>query len=111
MANHNQFVLRNDLPHALTLNVEPEGAFFPLGRGEEVSVRDVFTTVPVTVKLTASAQGDTIVSIWPGDGEVRVQKNGVDVFDLVQRASVSDPASQQNGPAACAEPIYGQPSP
>ncbi len=101
MAQHNQFVIRNDLPDSLTLNIEPEGAFFALGRGEEVCVKDVFTTAPVTVKFTASATGEPIVSIWPGDGEVRVEKDGVDVFDLVQRAS----ASQQNGPAACGETI------
>ena len=85
MAHHNQFVIRNDLSKSLTLNIEPEGAFFPLGKGEEVSVIDVFTTAPVTVKLTSSDKGDPIVSIWPGDGEVRVEKDGVDVFDLLQK--------------------------
>jgi hypothetical protein len=104
MAHHNRFIIRNDLPGLLTLNIEPEGAFFPLGRGEEVSVRDAFTTAPVTVKLTASAKGEPILSIWPGDGEVRVEKDGVDVFDLIQRASESHPAYQQHGPAAFAEP-------
>jgi len=96
MARHNRFIIRNDLPGSLRLNIEPEGALFPLGRGEEVSVTDVFTTAPVTVKLTASAQGEPIVSIWPGDGEVRVEKEGVDVFDLIQRSAAPDPASQQH---------------
>ena len=85
MAHHNHFVIRNDLSKFLTLNIEPEGAFFPLGKGEEVSVTDVFTTAPVTVELTNSDNGDPIVSIWPGDGEGRVQKDGVDVFDLIQK--------------------------
>jgi hypothetical protein len=85
MAHRNHFVIRNDLPKSLTLNIEPEGAFFSLGKGEEVSVTDVFTTAPVTVKLTNSAQGDPILSIWPGDGEVRVEKDGVDLFDLIQK--------------------------
>lgn len=85
MAHRNHFMIRNDLAAPLTLNIEPEGAFFPLGRGEEVSVSDVFTAAPVTVTVTHSDNGDPIVSIWPGDGEVRVEKDGVDVLDLMQR--------------------------
>ena len=85
MAHHNHFVIRNDFSKSLMLNIELEGAFFPLGKGEEVSVSEVFTTVPVTVKLTTSAKGDLIASIWPGDGEVKVEKGGVDVFDLIQK--------------------------
>jgi hypothetical protein len=103
MAQHNLFIIHNDLPNALTLNIEPEGAYFPLGRGEEVFVREAFTTAPVTVKFTVSAQGDPIVSIWPGDGEVHVEKDGVNVFDLLQRASPA--ASQQLGLPAFTEPV------
>jgi len=73
----------------LTLNIEPEGCFFPLGKGEEVAVTDAFTSIPVTVKLTRSDKGDLIISIWPGDGDVRVEKDGVDVFDLIQQESAS----------------------
>jgi hypothetical protein len=50
-----------------------------------VSVLDVFTAAPVTVKLTTSNGGHPILSIWPGDGEVRVEKDGIDVLDLVQK--------------------------
>lgn len=103
MAHQNRFIIRNDSPGSLTLNIEPEGAFFSLGRGEEASITDEFTTAPVTVRLTASAKGEPILSLWPGDGEVRVEKDGVDVFDLIQRASESLPAYQQHGPAAFAE--------
>jgi hypothetical protein len=84
MARYNQFVIRNDLSTLLVLNIEPEGAFFPLGLGEEVTVTDVFAMAPVSVKLTSSDKGDPILSIWPGDGEVRVEKNGIDVLDLLQ---------------------------
>ncbi len=84
MAHHNQFLICNDLDRPLILNIEPEGAFFPLGKGEEVSVFDVFTAAPLTIKLTNSDRGDPILSIWPGDGNVRVEKNGADVLDLLQ---------------------------
>ena len=86
MVQHNRFVICNDLSKCLTLNIEPEGAFFPLSKGEEVSVIDVFKNVPVTVKLSNSDNDGVIVSIWPGDGEVRVEKDGVDVFDLIEKA-------------------------
>jgi hypothetical protein len=86
MAHHNQFVIHNDSSLPLVLNIEPEGTFFSLGRGEEVSVVDQFTTVPLTLKLSNSEGGDAILSVWPGDGAVRVEKDGVDVLDLVQSA-------------------------
>ncbi len=88
MSHRNHFVIRNNFSTSLILNIKPEGVFFPLGKGEEVSVSEVFTTVPVTVKLSASDKGDLIVSLWPGDGEVRVEKDGVDVFDLIQKGVV-----------------------
>ena len=84
MAQQNRFIIRNELSKALTLNVEPEGGFFPLGDGEEVFVIDRFTAAPVSVILTHSDKGETIVSIWPGDGNVRVEKDGTDLLDLIQ---------------------------
>jgi len=83
MTTQNRFVIRNCSPKTLALNVEPEGVFFPLGQGEEVSVRDTFSTAPVTVKITTTDAGDPVLSIWPGDGEVKVEKDGVDVLDLL----------------------------
>jgi hypothetical protein len=83
MAHQSRFMIRNDLSRPLILNIEPEGSFFALHTGE-VSVIDVFTAAPVTVKLTHSDSGDPIVSIWPGDGEVRVEKDGIDVLELIQ---------------------------
>jgi hypothetical protein len=47
----------------------------------------MFTSAPVTVKLTESGEGGPLVSIWPGDGEVTVEKDGVAVFDLIQKGA------------------------
>jgi hypothetical protein len=88
MAQQNRFIIRNDLSMPLTLNIEPEGSFFPLGNGEEVSVIEVFTAAPVTVIFNHSDKGDPIVSIWPGDGAVRVEKDGIDVLELIQEGIV-----------------------
>lgn len=85
MVHHNQFVIRNDRSRPLILNIEPEGVFFALEQGEEVTVFDVFAMVPVTVKLAESDSGSPVLSIWPGDGEVQVKKNGIDVLDLLQK--------------------------
>ncbi len=87
MVHHNHFIIHNDSCQALMLNIEPEGAFFPLAQGEEVSITDAFTSAPVTIKLSRSDRGDPLVSIWPGDGEVRVEKGGIDVLDLIQEQS------------------------
>lgn len=87
MSRRNQFVICNDSFPLLILNIEPEGAFYPLAKGEEVSVIDVYTANPVTVKLTNSPKGEPIVSIWPGDGDVRVEKEGVNLFDLLQKGA------------------------
>lgn len=83
MRNPNRFVIRNDLGEPLSLNIEPEGALFPLASGDEVSVFDGHASQPVTVKLSRSEEGGLVASIWPGDGEVRVEKDGVDVLDMV----------------------------
>lgn len=89
MSRTNHFLIRSDLPAGLTLNIEPEGATLPLLRGEVVTVSESFTTHPVTVKLTTNARGETVLSIWPGDGEVRVEKGGVDVLRLIEESAVA----------------------
>lgn len=84
MVHRNHFLIRNDSPTTLTLNIEPEGEFFLLQKGEAVCVFDEFEITPVSLNWSTSDQGTPIVSLWPGDGEIRVEKDGIDVFDLLQ---------------------------
>jgi hypothetical protein len=84
MRQKNQFLIRNDSSKPLTLNIEPEGAHFALAKGDEVSVTEQFTRDPVTLKISDASDGGSIVSIWPGDGDVQMAKDGVDILDLVQ---------------------------
>ena len=84
MINHSRFVIQNDLPGPVIVNIEPECVQIALSSGEKVTVQDRFEREPVTLKIE-SDKGDTIVSVWPGDGEVRVEKDGVDVFDLIEK--------------------------
>jgi len=84
MRHLNRFLIVNEFDTPLVLNVEPEGAFFPLASGAEVTVIDEARIHPVTIKFGRLEGGDPVVSIWPGDGECRVEKDGVDVLDLLQ---------------------------
>jgi hypothetical protein len=90
MSHHNYFVIRNEMSECLTLNVEPEGVFVPLPQGDEVIVIDDFKSAPVTLKFCGSSREGPIVSIWPGDGDVRVEKGGVNVLDLTQNVNGTD---------------------
>ncbi len=89
MPRDNRFTIRNESPRSLTLNVEPEGVFVSLAPGDGV-VTDSCLEIPVAVIWTQTPDGEPAVSIWPGDGEVRVTKDGVDVLDAA--AAVQSPA-------------------
>jgi hypothetical protein len=67
----------------LVLNIEPEAVEFELELGEEVTVCDSFETAPVTLTIAEAEDGTPILSIWPGDGKVRVMKDGLELLDLV----------------------------
>jgi len=82
MRSNNRFRICNNSAKPLELYIEPEGACYLLEKGQEVSVLDVFTTAPVTVMIATNDSGDPYISIWPGDGEVKVEKDGVDVLDI-----------------------------
>jgi hypothetical protein len=84
MSQRSQFVIANGGTKPLALNIEPEAVVFTLPKGEEVRVTDVFDSAPVTIKVSSSDRAEPVISIWPGDGEVTVEKDGVDVLDRVQ---------------------------
>jgi hypothetical protein len=85
MTNHSRFVIQNDLSGPLIVNIQPECVQVSLSSGEQVMVQDAFDKEPMTLKVE-SDKGDTIISVWPGDGEVRVEKDGVDLFDLIEKS-------------------------
>lgn len=85
--HHNRFTIRNALAGPAIVNIEPECVRVELPPGEEMTVRDTYDEAPVTLKLE-SDRGETVLSIWPGDGDVRVEKDGVDVFEIVEQQAV-----------------------
>jgi hypothetical protein len=89
MSQHNQFMIENHLSRPLILNIEPECAQFSLRAGDKVTVWDRFDKEPVTLRVEGQS-GETIISVWPGDGEVRVEKDGVDLFSLIEKDRAVD---------------------
>lgn len=84
MRRRSEFMILNDCMKPLKLNIEPEAIVVTLSKGEEVRVTDVFESAPVTIKLSGSERAEPTISIWPGDGEVIVEKDGVDVLNVAQ---------------------------
>jgi hypothetical protein len=83
MTHESRVLVNNELRTPLLLNIEPEAIEFELACGEEVTVCDSFETSPVTLTVAELEDGTPVISIWPGDGKVRVMKDGVELLDLV----------------------------
>ena len=80
--NLNYFIVCNDFSGDLLITIEPEGAIKSLAQGEKVEITDKFKYEPVTLNVSLDTQGMPIIAVWPGDGSVRVAKDGVDLLDL-----------------------------
>lgn len=83
MATEGRFVIENKSARVLMLCVEPEGAIFPLAVGECVVVYDPFVGDPATLRFTQGDSGEPFLSVWPGDGDTRVEKGGVNLLDTL----------------------------
>jgi hypothetical protein len=80
MRNSTKFIVENDCKSDLKVWVEPEAHPVTLSPGEEVIVHDEFQNSPVTVRVSRDDAGFPMLSIWPGDGETIVEKNGHNVL-------------------------------
>ncbi len=81
MANAIHFSIENDSEGRFSVFVEPESVVVELAQGEKVVVYDEYVNAPVTLRIGNDPTGATVLSVWPGDGNTRVEKNGVDVLD------------------------------
>lgn len=79
----NNFVFQNKTGQKLLLSIEPEGVLYALANDEKVSIRDEFVEKPVTLTATRGDGNEVIISIWPGDGELSVEKDGQNVLELI----------------------------
>jgi hypothetical protein len=82
MSNVNKFLIDNDTGNDFAVHIEPECIVVQLKQGECLTVRDNYSVAPVTLRMGIDDLGRTVISIWPGDGDVSVEKNGVDVMDV-----------------------------
>jgi len=77
--NHGSFLLQNDLATKLILSFEPEADEYRLSPGEKVVIYQSYRMHPVTVKLEMLKDGEVAAVIWPGDGTIRVEKDGISI--------------------------------
>lgn len=75
------FIENDDCGKPLIINVEPECHHVGLANGERVTVHDSFACAPVSLHVEID-HGDVIISVWPGDGDVRVEKDGINLLEL-----------------------------
>lgn len=81
MAKHNHFILRNDYNEKLPVAIEPEGTFVILNNREDLTVFEQYNDEPLTLYVSTNKEGLPTIAIWPGDGTIRVEKNGVNVLE------------------------------
>jgi predicted methyltransferase len=82
MKQSSLFAIRNDSQAPLFIQLEPEAHCISIDPDENVTVRDAYTEAPATLAITALDGGQIVVSVWPGDGDVIVAKDGVDVLEM-----------------------------
>lgn len=83
----NRFILENDQTSDMIIVAEPEACELRLAKNEQVLITDDYDQSPVVIRVTSSPTGEPVLSVWPGDGDVRIEKNGVDILDIVQQTS------------------------
>lgn len=83
MYNTNKFFISNNSSTPIVINIEPYGVFYHLKQGHDVLVSESYDTAPLTIKITSEDDGMLVYSIWPGDGDVVVTHQGVDVLKLI----------------------------
>jgi|688.fasta_scaffold1203069_1 hypothetical protein len=82
MSNASQFLIDNDTGHDFAVHIEPECFVVQLKQGDCLTVRETYSVAPVTLRIGKDERDRTVISIWPGDGDVVVERNGVSVMDL-----------------------------
>ena len=82
MGNTATFFVENDCESVPAVHVEPEGLVVALESKEKILVHDDYKESPVTLVVSEIEVGERVLSIWPGDGNTIVTKNGKDVLDM-----------------------------
>ena len=91
MRKKNHFILENSSAEILLIAIEPEGFVYELRQGESVHITDAYVEEPVTLhinrleadKIDWLNTDKTVVAVWPGDGDVTIEHDGVNLLDLI----------------------------
>ena len=81
MPNTTEFLIDNDTGDDFAVHIEPECFVVQMKHGECLTVRDEYSISPVTVRIGKDHRSRTVISLWPGDGDVVVEKNGINVME------------------------------
>ena len=81
MPTTTQFMIENDSDGDFDVYIEPECFVVRMKQGDCLTVRESYSESPVTVRVGKDETGRTVVSLWPGDGDVVVEKDGVNVME------------------------------
>ena len=81
MLKKSTFIIENDADIGFDVFVEPEGVIVTLAHEEKLVVKDEYEDAPVTLRISRDEKGNIALCIWPGDGDTRVEKNGLDVLE------------------------------
>ena len=82
MVHSNRFTICNRSSGIFWIAAEPEGEVVSLAAGEEVQVVEQFEKAPVTLYFEIDKNGLPGISVWPGDGNMRVEKDGINILEL-----------------------------
>jgi len=82
MKKYTHCVIENDENLDLHIIVEPEAHYVPLKEYEKVIVYGDQPASPITIRVSNDHSGKVFLALWPGDGDMIVEKDGKNIFDL-----------------------------
>lgn len=81
MPTTTQFMIDNDSGDDFDVYIEPECFVVRMKQGDYLTVKESYSESPVTVRVGKDQAGRTVISLWPGDGDVVIEKDGVNVME------------------------------
>lgn len=74
MSSISTFSIQNKTPRRIEGHLEPECWPFSIDVGESLMIRGTYDAEPPSIQLSDGENGPVFVAIFPGDGDVTVEK-------------------------------------
>lgn len=81
MTIRSSFEIHNESTKTLEFHLEPECWSFYLKKGESATIRGEYDREPPSIQFSDSDDGAIFGAVFPGDGDVVIEKNGVIIID------------------------------